>query len=171
MLASSTAKLTFAFLLGYLLLGAMNVSWELGHNMTLKENEAEAIAWVRENTPEDSRFIIVTGEQPMTDTLSEWFPTLTERQSLATVQGFEWMPGGILATKMKQYGEIQYCITHDETCLFNWAARTGQSFDYVIVRQNASFPNPALQTALEKSGAMQKVFELPGIAIFALRKP
>lgn len=168
MLASGTAKLAFAFFLGYLLLGAMNVSWDMGHTMTLDHNEAQALAWVKENTPEDSRFVIVTGEQPMTDTLSEWFPTLTERTSLATVQGFEWMPGGLLAAKMNQYGQIQYCINRDETCLFDWVQRTDQPFDYVIVRGDSPLA-PTLQIGLSQSSLVQKVFELPGITIFALR--
>jgi hypothetical protein len=172
LLASGIAKLAFAFLLAYLLLGAMNTAWEESHDMVLRDNDVRAIQWVQASTPKNSRFILVTGEQPMTDTLSEWFPAMTGRTSLATVQGYEWMPAGRLLTKMSEYGFVQSCLNHDESCLFDWAQKTKQPFEYIIVRPNTeSQMAPALKTALDRSNAVRKVFELPGVSIFSVAKP
>jgi 6-pyruvoyl-tetrahydropterin synthase related domain len=55
------------------------------HNLT--NYEMEAMAWVRENTPDDAKFAIVTEDSEYT---AEWFPVLADRHSLSTNQGYEW---------------------------------------------------------------------------------
>ncbi len=75
---------------------------------------------------------------------------------------------------MNEYGALQTC--GDITCLLDWAQKTNQPFDYVIVRQKPSDsgtkPDGApLVASLEKSTLMKKVFESGGIMVFALQKP
>ncbi len=49
-----------------------------------------AMSWVAANTKDSERFAVVTGRAWESDYVSEWFPTLAERTSVATVQGSEW---------------------------------------------------------------------------------
>src|SRR3546814_13784021 len=60
----------------------------------LPEDEREAMAWVAVETPEDSRFALITdATRWSSDRSAEWFPYLTDRVSVATVQGLEWVTG------------------------------------------------------------------------------
>jgi hypothetical protein len=62
--------------------------------------DEEAMYWVRDNTPVGSRFLVLTGTTSVScDSVTEWFPALTDRQSLFTVQGTEW-------TKRDDFGEF-----------------------------------------------------------------
>ena len=57
------------------------------------ENQ-KAFEWIASNTPSDSNFIVVTGNTDLfADWTPEWFPTLTNRISLTTIQGYEWLDG------------------------------------------------------------------------------
>jgi hypothetical protein len=90
------------------------------------------------------------------------------------VQGFEWLPGGVLVKKMNEYGALQTCVYRDITCLLDWSRKTGQTFDYVIVRQNvvefgAKPGSTPLAASLEKSATMKKVFESGGTLVFVLQ--
>jgi len=172
LLASGVTKLVFAFLLAYLLLVAMSISAYEGSSMVLGKNDIQAIAWVKQNVPTNSRFLILTGEMPMTDTLSEWFPALTGRVSLATVQGYEWMAAGRLFTKLAQYDDLQACLNHEVSCVRDWSEKTAQEFDYIIIRPNATSKTVyMLKTALDRSSDFQAVFDQPGISIFVQRRP
>ena len=60
----------------------------------LAKGDIQAIAWIKENTPGDAEFFVVPSSTWWeTDAVGEWFPALTERTSLLTVQGSEWLPG------------------------------------------------------------------------------
>jgi hypothetical protein len=58
--------------------------------------EREAMNWVNRNTPDGARFLVLTGTNSIScDNVLEWFPALSDRQSLYTVQGTEWTKGAI----------------------------------------------------------------------------
>ena len=86
-----------AILLVYLLFSAISFSFIKNTSLrSLPANEREAMDWIAANTPKESKFILLTGETSWEiDSTSEWFPALTGRTSLVTVQGTEWLPEGI----------------------------------------------------------------------------
>jgi hypothetical protein len=99
--------------------------------------------WIASNTPEDSRFLVLN--EAITwhiDFLSEWFPALTGRASLATVQGTEWLPDDRYRQSAERYAQLQDCAGVGSTaCLEAWAGQGGVEFTHVYVA-------PAVQGAL-----------------------
>ena len=61
--------------------------------------EREAMSWVAEHTPAESKFLVITSLVSYgADGVSEWFPFLSKRENLTLVQGSEWLPGGHSST-------------------------------------------------------------------------
>lgn len=99
----------------------------------MSRGERDAMAWVANNTPPDSRIVVVTGDYWFADRTSEWFPYLAQRDSVATTQGYEWLTGGVFANRVDAYRDLQKCADEDAACIEAWAATNGQPFDYIYV--------------------------------------
>jgi len=95
----------------------------------------EAMAWIAQHTPKGARFVVVHDwPDPWTDAVSEWFPALTGRQSVATVQGYEWLGKEEFDRQLALYWALQGCVPEGRgDCLERWAQAFGISFDYVFV--------------------------------------
>jgi hypothetical protein len=115
--------------IAYLFLSGMIASMQFGNGLRLLPEERQALNWVVDNTPADSRFLVLTGDAALSDPLSEWFPALTERVSVLTVQGHEWTPGSPLIENMKAYNRAQVCLNENVDCLAKW------DFDYLYIRK------------------------------------
>jgi hypothetical protein len=90
------------------------------------------IEWVNENTNSNDVFALATGHEfSMSDPLQEWFPALTGRASLTTLQGMEWTLGVNFFPWLEQLAVFQKCP--DMTCLNDWAFRNNADYDYLIV--------------------------------------
>ena len=87
--------------------------------------EQQAMAWPAANTPPSSRFLVISGDRWFADRTSEWFPVLSQRQSVATTQGYEWVQGGVFAERMKAYNAAQECAQKDAACLSDWSRDSG----------------------------------------------
>ncbi len=86
----------FVYLLLFLFFSTYQFGLQLA-GKTLSLPDQQAMNWVRENTPDNSRFLVLTGTNAITcDLVLEWFPALSDRQSIYTVQGTEWTKGRIL---------------------------------------------------------------------------
>jgi hypothetical protein len=117
----------------YLLVNSIYQGFTLSQNHVSKD-EQTAMAWVKENTPEDSQFLVLTGEsESMCESTAEWFPAFAERQSLSTLQGREWILG-------RQFGEfighrinLQNCIDENLTCLNREAKYFGTDYNYIYL--------------------------------------
>jgi len=110
--------------------------------------------WVRVNTPEGSRFVLVTGEPVMTDPLQEWFPALAERRSQTTLQGFEWTLNGEFFPRLGQLLKVQDCSS--VACADEWSISTDLPYDYLLVKLNQE--TRPLWDSLE-SGGCEIVYE------------
>jgi hypothetical protein len=99
----------------------------------LSEDQREAMAWVRQATPANARFIVLTGDYWASDRAAEWFPVLAGRKSLNTVQGSEWLPAGEFAAHLDRNTSLQKCATMHFTCVDEWATRNDVEFDYIYV--------------------------------------
>jgi hypothetical protein len=70
-----------------------DVSGDLPALGALTKDQRTAMEWMKANTPPGSQVIVVSGIGAWPDDMiSEWFPALAERVSVATPQGYEWMP-------------------------------------------------------------------------------
>jgi hypothetical protein len=101
-------------------------------NATLPYASQDMMAWVRENTPADSSFLILTGHADvMTDAVQEWFPALAERHSATTLQGLEWTLGGDFFPRWDDLSALQTC--RDMACIETIGKRINVEYDYVIL--------------------------------------
>jgi hypothetical protein len=115
----------------YLVLAALVNSPSLLTGLT--RDEREAMQWAAANTPPDSRFAVISADGWSVDRTSEWFPALAGRQSVATVQGTEWVANGGFAHQKDDFLALQKCANLDAGCLDRWEATTGKPFDYVYI--------------------------------------
>jgi hypothetical protein len=144
-----------------------------------RPDERAAMAWAASNTPSDARFLIVSGDNWALDRPSEWFPVLAHRQSVATVQGYEWVEDGAFARRLSAYRLLQLCSGRDRACLTGWAWTNATQFDYVYLPKLT--PNqaalvsddreccPALRASLRADASYQVVYDGDGATIFARR--
>jgi len=136
--------IAFCYLTFYSLYGTYNQLTPI-----FLENETrEAMAWVKDNTPSDSEFLVLSDNDWWVDPYTEWFPTLAERQSVNTVQGFEWMPEQGLSSRIEAYRSLRECLKSADTkCLAEWERTTGQSYTHIFI------PRPiSTQGVLQESG-------------------
>jgi hypothetical protein len=168
LLVSKAAKIILGYIFIYGVMSAFMAATTISNRFTLKTFDTEAFEWVRENTPVESQFVLITREVPLRDSTSEWFPALTNRKSLATVFGYEWVNDGSFSKQIESYTVLQQCAYSDETCLSSWMYDTGKSFDYVYIRkfaENSLIP-PTIFIHLKNSEQYELVYDSEGIAVF-----
>jgi hypothetical protein len=148
------------------LVAAPSLLTGMGHD------ERSSLQWVADNTPANSRFAVVSEDRWAVDRTSEWFPALTRRQSVATVQGSEWLPDDAFTRQVSRYDGLQSCGNHLSGCLDEWSAASGVSFDYVYLPKiDPRLPAgttccEALRTSLSGDPRYADVFDGPGATIF-----
>ena len=87
--------------------------------------------------------------------------------SLATIQGYEWMPGKLFQTKLNEYYTLQACMNKTYTCIEQWGTEMHHDFDYVLVSQNGlSTSKNSVMTSLVESKTYQPVYQEADMAIF-----
>jgi hypothetical protein len=158
--------------IAYLFLSGMIASMQFGNGLRLLPEERQALTWIVDHTPADSRFLVLTGDAALSDPLSEWFPALTERISLVTVQGHEWTPGSPLIENMKSYNRAQVCLNENVDCLAKW------DFDYLYIRKvkpqregGVIRQVSLLEMDLRKSGEYSVVYDSDVAVIFERPSP
>ncbi len=119
-------------LIAYMFLSVSITSLQQANLSTLSDANLRTLAWVKQNVPRRSRFLVLTGAYALSDPLSEWFPALTESYSLATVQGSEWSSTQGLAASTWRYNQLQDCLQQNPACLYAW----GADFSYVFISRN-----------------------------------
>jgi hypothetical protein len=98
----------------------------------LEEREVRMMTWIREEIPPDKTFLVLSGEYWTKDEVSEWFPALTGRRSLATVQGYEWTSASRFYEQWQAHTEAQRCVHQEDlACILQWQSQTGEKPDYL----------------------------------------
>ncbi|MHB8647793.1 MAG: hypothetical protein ACYDAR_18590 [Thermomicrobiales bacterium] len=163
------AALVCLFLLWYATWGALttstNVSGDLPALTSLTRGERDAMQWIAQETPTGSRFLVVSGKSIWpSDDVSEWFPALSGRVSLATPQGYEWMPDKLFQVQIWKHDQLQVCAFQDASCLDRWSVMTGDTFDYVYVRVGDGCCG--LSSSLLTDYRYEMIYNGPGAMIF-----
>ncbi len=122
--------------------------------------------WVDENIPTGARFLLLTGDQPLGDPVSEWFPALTRHASLATVQGHEWQLDSDFDRVLRASYTLQQCVIREADCLQEWQRGDGREYDYLYLSKaliRANHPAlgqtiPLLNELLE-SGNFEMIYD------------
>jgi len=162
---SAAIKFALTALIFYAFAGAV-LSDQVYPKVSLSESDRAALDWVNRNIPAGSRFVVVTGEtEAFADAVSEWFPALTESVSVATVQGYEWLPG--FKNKLDDYYALQACIHKDFKCVEDWSGNTKRDFEYALVSQDGLEENGnPLVSSLTAAAGYRAVYQKGDAAIF-----
>lgn len=176
--SSPWAKTAFAVLLGQWVFSCIGTTLLLVNTISLTSADQAAFRWVAANTPVDSRFLILTGNMPFSDPASEWFPALSGRESVATIQGHEWDAGSNFNHLLSESYKVQYCINQAPSCLEAWLTENQAEIDYILVRGLTSrmgealapIENP-LPALLAADGNYEIVYQAGGITILQKSNP
>lgn len=168
---SATLTLLFAASLASALFSRPQWPGELRFLAPLSPEDQAAMRWVESTTALDHRFLLITGSGWEVDRVSEWFPVLAERVSVATVQGSEWLPGNAFDTQRQRYNDVQGCATWETACVEQWERSTGVRFTHLYIPKSADAPCcEQLRLSVRSNPNYYIVYDGPGATI-AQRRP
>ncbi len=168
---SRAAKIILGYVLFFTLIGALIYDFSLS-NYIVSRDDKTAMAWIKNNTPVDSNFIVLTGQSdPFEDSLAEWFPVYASRTSQNTVQGREWLLGNKFMPFLDSLNTLQTCLNEDPACVENWSSTNHLGYDYLYIEKSSkTLQTPGLLMFLLKQDPNYKlVYENNGAIIFARR--
>jgi hypothetical protein len=174
MMRRGSLNLLFGFML-WLFIPAMIADFQLV-NTSLKQGELEVIAWVNENVEEGAAFALAAGREfSMSDPLQEWFPALTGRKSLTTMQGLEWTLAEGFFPWYGQLQAFQHCA--EISCAEEWSVENDAAYDYLIILLPDENDHGGLAESLKSLGVSARssdshmlVFESDHALIFKVRE-
>lgn len=166
MLNSKISLIFFAFIFLYGVYASYTTIWNIRAGWSLRSQDINAFYWVKEDTAEESRFLLLTSAKAMLDPVSEWFPAITERVSLASVFGFEWVPDGRFGERISDYVKLQKCFDYGVQCLEDWADENDETYTHVYLARKTDSP---LGQALQESPSYDLIYEFEDIQIFEKR--
>ncbi|NTV31143.1 hypothetical protein HGA91_04180 [candidate division WWE3 bacterium] len=131
----------------------------------LSINEADAMIWISESTPNNARFLLIPrpGEQQYwsNDYVAEWFPAITNRQSITTVQGSEWLSDNRFSTAHELFRSLKQCELA-WGCLQNKLNDDDLAYDFIFVpvtREGQPIPGyDSLISQLSQDEKLQLVY-------------
>jgi hypothetical protein len=137
----------------------------------LTSDRREAMAWVAAELPTESRIAVVTDSGWAGDPDSEWFPLLSGRTSVGTVQGSEWLGATGFEAQVQAYRDLQGCVQPASvSCVKDWM--TDRSTEYVYLPKGPlhgpSSPDDccaALRAALLDDEDFAAIYESAGATI------
>jgi hypothetical protein len=145
-----------------------------GLNMQgISREEKEDMVWIKTNTPSDAKFLVLSSAKIWQyDHTAEWFPVLTGRTSINTVQGNEWLPNGSYEQASNNYNQVKGCYYQDEACAQNWLRDFGLDVGYIFVEKSPCsdarpFCNINIITALKMNQAYQILYESESGVVFS----
>ena len=104
-------------------------------NTTLKSPAIDAMTWIKNSTPVEAQFLILTGKSDaMVDPMQEWFPALTERRSQTTLQGLEWTLAEGFVSRLAYLSRLQGC--EQVECIENWSKEANLNFTHVLIERS-----------------------------------
>jgi hypothetical protein len=171
-LPAPAERWAFLYVFLYLLFSSYAFDWQVSA-VTVSVQDREAMRWVRENTPAGARFLVLSGSHSVSyDPLPEWFPALTGRESLFTVQGREWTLGEDFSDAVRAAADLQGCLRESAECILGQAA--GMPLDYIylsrVLRTQAFKPlDPPMRFPYAEQGLRARfdvIYESDQVLIF-----
>jgi hypothetical protein len=155
---------------------ASYTSYSISNTYSLNSDDISAVDWIKQNTNPGSHFLVLSGMIPFDDPFSEWLPSLTDRVSLATVQGKEWDTDKDFADAVEEFEAAQACYLKSAECLEDWQSNYRENIDYIYIRDNNEISDPdegsyssAITKALLSSNNYDLAFENDLVAILKKR--
>lgn len=107
----------------------------------LSSVERTAMEYIKENTFSEAKFVVITPNDWYSADAAEWFPYLTQRQSLTTPQGLEWVSAAEFNSIVQQVVNLSQLVRSEQTGkelnqLVNYVDSNFEDFDYVAIFAN-----------------------------------
>jgi hypothetical protein len=154
-------------LIAYLVTTGLISAYLTAPKASLPEDQRMAMNWVRVNTPAAGRFAVITNiSDSGSDMVSEWFPALTQRVSLATPQGLEWLPNDRYQQYLRVYEQFEQCAKQTVSCLAPLLPTGKGTPVYIYVTVDDSLSDDGLLTSLSQSPEYSLVYAEPRVHIF-----
>ncbi len=173
LIGNTSQKLCIAVVTFCLFVGMQIFGMEMSAKRIHPETRL-AFEWVKAHTPPSSRFVILSGNRkPLEDFNNEWFPILTDRVSLTTLQGLEW-------DNSIDFNEHTMWLSNAQNCRFSFDAPaclralglSGQlQFDYLIILRATIDPPLYLADLPSWANAEGRSLVYESSEIFILRFP
>ena len=149
---------------GFLLLYALISAYLAPQYNSLSKAQVDSMEWISNHTPENSTFLILTGNEGYGDDYtSEWFPAFSQRRSLTTPQGHEWLPDKEFSRRVSLHAELQKYISTDATNLESWAQDNHLTFSHILIAKKAlrenGIPISLIQETLNHLDTYEIIFE------------
>ena len=135
-------------------------------------DQASAMTWVRDETEPDIQFVVATVTYWGGDEISEWFPAMAERRSVATVQGSEWLGAEGYEAQLDRNFAVISCSRSTDQCFADWTASEGLSDAWLFIPKgqvsgplSASDCCPALRELVRGGALYEVMYDGPGATI------
>lgn len=166
----TSGRLFFGFFILLFVYNAYKVSNTLSYQ-TLGTEEFNAINWARKNTDSNDRFLIFDEQgNPLLSPLTEWFPALAERRSIATIQGTEWLTGeDRYNNQYTVITNIHQCLYQNVDCLYKLQGGLPDEYEYILLssdQQNGNKTQLPLFISLSENPGFTLVYTSSTIYIF-----
>ena len=170
MAGSRVVRVILGYVLFSALIGGFYYDLSLAR-IVVNLKSRDAMSWVQNNTPSNSRFIVLTGDiGPFSDPIVEWFPAFTSRLSQNTIQGKEWLLGSDFTSYRDQIGILQSCLNDTPLCVENWANINHIAFDYIYIEKSTDYSTPGLLIhLLRQDSQYAQIYENEAVVIFGRR--
>jgi hypothetical protein len=150
------------------LLRAPGFAGEAAYLVGLTHDERNAMQWIKTNTTDDARILIVPRGPWQVDKEAEWFPVIADRVSVGTVQGTEWTHS--FEEHVRAFDHLWQCGYQLSDCLSSWSLDTGTTFTHVWVpRTQQGQCCGTLVASLRDANAYRVVYDGPGGTVFTYR--
>jgi len=127
---SSIERNIILYLMLYMALSAYQFGFQLSV-AALPPSERDAMGWVKQHTPEGSRFLVLSGATSVAcDSVAEWFPAVAGRQSLFTIQGTEWTLGDDFKPFIREAVDLQECNRDAPACIESLVNKSNYEYVY-----------------------------------------
>jgi hypothetical protein len=174
--SGGVSKVLFLLLACLWIFSAMATTFALA-NTAITKSDKIAFDWIELNTGTKSNFLVLTGLSPLNDPVSEWFPALTGRQSVATVQGVEWDGKNSFEALVSTSLDVQKCLDQTVQCVKYWADSNHIVFQYLYIHnpvtetgsQIGSTSGSALGDLSLAQGYTELVYQNNDVSIFKVK--
>lgn len=170
----NSGRLFFGFFILLFVYNAYKVSNTLSFQV-LGAEQLKAIEWVKSNTNPSDRFLILDEQgNPLLSPLTEWFPALAERRSIATIQGTEWLEGDRHYNSLYEtIIDIHQCLSQDLDCLHEFQTGLPDEYEYIMLSSNRQSENeslPPLFISLNESPEFTLIYTSTDIFVFQVNQ-
>lgn len=171
---SRTAKILLGYFLVSLFIAAIVAPNTIETNLRiLSQDERQAMQWVSDNTDADSQFLVLSSANWWHAPAVEWFPYLSQRRSLNTVQGTEWLPDKQFILTIEQAESIKACLDQTTACLKLVQSEYQIPFShlYLVTRTetNPFIDTRAFELELRQDQDFELIYEGDGGLVFAFQ--